>query len=166
MSQIDDNETLRLVACRSKKLNPAQQKYPAHEKEISLSEALEDWRQCLLGAEVLVYTDNSALRFLQHIPRPAARKVRWLEKLQQFTTSKTIVHIPCNQNTAADALPRNQEFKEAALTTPKIFLAELFLGRKAFSKQLSSLATILSVATEPVAPKTIFCWPTESLTRR
>ena len=75
---------------------------------LSLIEALEVWRHYLLGAEVKVYTDNSALKYLQHNPKPVARQVRWLEKLQQFTNLQ-IVHIPGKANTAADALSRHPE---------------------------------------------------------
>ena len=65
LSQEDDEGRLRLarIACRSKKLSPPQTRYTVHEKEmLSLIEALEVWRHYLLGAEVKVYTDNSALK--------------------------------------------------------------------------------------------------------
>ena len=105
LSQTDSAGQLRLVSCMSRKLNPAEKNYPVHEKEmLALVNALEHWRHYLLGAQVQVRTDNSALRYLQKTPRPSARQIRWLEKLQQYTME--IVHIPGRDNAAADALSR------------------------------------------------------------
>ena len=65
------------MTCRSRKLNPAELNYPVHEKEmLSLIDALGHWRHYLLGAKVLVLTDNSALRhFLTNI-KPNPRQIR------------------------------------------------------------------------------------------
>ena len=65
---------------------------------------MEEWRHYLLGVTVLVYTDNSALSYLQKNPKPSPRQVRWLEKLQQYALE--ISHIPGRSNVAADALSR------------------------------------------------------------
>ena len=105
LSQLDADGLPRLVACRYRKLNQAQKNYPMHEKEemFALVDALDDWRHYLLGAEIHIFTDNSALRYLQNTSRPSARQVRWLEKLQLYSTLK-ISHIPEKTNRAADAL--------------------------------------------------------------
>ena len=96
---------LRLVACRSRKLSSAEKNYPVHEKEmLALVDTLEAWRHYLLGVAVLVYTDNSALSYLQKSPEPSPRQVRWLEKMQQYDLM--ISHIPGRSNVAADALSR------------------------------------------------------------
>ena len=58
----------------------------------------------MLGVAVLVYTDNSALSYLQKNPKPSPRQVRWLEKLQRYDLK--ITHIPGRSNVAADALSR------------------------------------------------------------
>ena len=106
LSQHDAESLLRLVACRSRKLNDAEKKYPVHEKEmLALADTLKAWRHYLLGAEVMVYTDNSALRYLQTNKNPNQRQVRWLELLQQYRL--TLTHISGASNTAADALSRN-----------------------------------------------------------
>ena len=98
---------LRLVACRSRKLSSAEKNYPEHEKEmLALVDTLEEWRHYLLGVAVLVYTDNSALSYLQKNPKPSPRQVRWLEKLQRYDLK--ISHIPGRSNVAADALSRYQ----------------------------------------------------------
>ena len=89
LSQHEENGDIRLVTCRSRKLSPAEKNYPVHEKEmLALVDSLEAWRHYLLGAEVHVYTDNSALRYLQKNPRPAPRQIRWLEKLQAYNLNE------------------------------------------------------------------------------
>ena len=61
LSQNDEGGVWRLVACRSRKLSPAEKNYPVHEKEmLALVDTLEEWRHYLLGVAVLVYTVNSA----------------------------------------------------------------------------------------------------------
>ena len=69
---------------------------------LALVDTLEEWRHYLLGVAVLVYTDNSALSYLQKNPKPSPRKVRCLEKLQRYDLN--ISHIPGRSNVAADAL--------------------------------------------------------------
>jgi hypothetical protein len=106
LSQKGEDGSMRLVACRSRKLSQAERNYPVHEKEmLALVDTLEEWRHYLLGAEVAEFTDNSALSYLQKNPRPSPRQVRWLEKLQRYTLKVT--HIPGRHNVAADALSRN-----------------------------------------------------------
>ena len=113
LSQTDADGVPRLVACRSRKLNKAQKNYPVHEKEmLALFDALEDWRHYLLGSEIHIFTDNSALRYLQNSARPSSRQIRWLEKLQMFEPLK-IAHITGKTNTAADALSRNPALMKA-----------------------------------------------------
>ena len=112
LSQLDEQGIPHLVACRSRKLKQAERNYPVHEKEmLALVDALEDWRHYLLGSEIHVFTDNSALRYLQNNARPSSRQVRWLERLQLYSPLR-IVHIPGTTNTAADALSRSPEFME------------------------------------------------------
>ena len=45
---------------------------------LALIDAMEDWRHYLLGSEIHIFTDNSALRYLQNSARPSTRQVRWL----------------------------------------------------------------------------------------
>ena len=114
---------VRLVACRSRKLNKAQKNYPVHEKEmLALIDALEDWRHYLLGSEIHIFTDNSALRYLQNSARPSTRQVRWLEKLQMFEPLK-IAHIPGKTNTAADEFSRSPALQDAVEIPPSSTLA-------------------------------------------
>ena len=73
---------------------------------LALVDTLEEWRHYLLGVTVLVYTDNSALSYLQKNPKPSPRQVRWFEKLQRYDLK--ISNIPGRSNVAADALSRYQ----------------------------------------------------------
>ena len=96
---------LRFVSSRSRKLSSAEKNYPVHEKEmLALVDTLEEWRHYLLGVAVLVYTDNSALSYLQKNSKPSPRQVRWLEKMQRYDLK--IYRIPGRSNVAADALSR------------------------------------------------------------
>ena len=89
----------RLVACGSRKINQAQKNYPVHEKEMfALVDALDDWRHYLFGAEIHIFTDNSAIRHLQNTASHSARQVRWLEKLQLYSPLK-IANIQGKTNT-------------------------------------------------------------------
>ena len=71
---------------------------------LALVDTMEEWRHYLLGVAVLVYTDNSALSYLQKNPKRSARQVRWLEKMQRYDLK--ISHLPGRSNVAADALSR------------------------------------------------------------
>ena len=76
-----------------------------HENEIlALVDTLEELRHYLLGVAVLVYTDNSALSYLQKNPKQSPRQVRWLEKMQRYDLK--ISHIPGRSNVTANALSR------------------------------------------------------------
>ena len=119
LSQLDAEVLPRLGACRSRKLNQEQSVYPVHETEmLALVDALDDWRHYMLGAEIHIFTDNSALRHLQNTARHSARQVWWLEKLQLYP-SLMIAQIPWKTNTAADALSRNPSLNEEVIEIGK-----------------------------------------------
>ena len=59
----------------------------------------------MLGVAVLVYTDNSALSYLQKNPKPSPRQVMGLEKLQRYDLK--ISHIPGMSNVEGDVLSRH-----------------------------------------------------------
>ena len=97
---------------------------------LALIDALEDWRHYLLGSEIHIFTDNSALRYLQNSALPSTRQVRWLEKMQMFEPLK-ISHIPGKTNTAADACSRYPALQDAVEITPELDL--YFLGNVTFT---------------------------------
>ena len=84
---------LRIGVCMSRKLNKHEVNYPVHEKEhLALVEATTKWRYYLHGLPVIVYTDSSALKYIQTISKTSPRQIRWLHRLQEFDLS--IHHIP------------------------------------------------------------------------
>ena len=71
LCQEDDEKRLRLVVCMSLKLNKHEVNYPVHENELlALVESTTKWRHYLHGLPVIVYTDSSALKYLQTMPKP------------------------------------------------------------------------------------------------
>ena len=53
------------VAFESRKMNPAEKNYAAHEKELlAIVHALKKWKVYLEGAKFQVQTDHQSLRFL------------------------------------------------------------------------------------------------------
>ena len=71
LCQEDDEKRLRLVVCMSRKLNKHEVNYPVHEKELlALVESTTKWRHYLHGLPVIVYTDSSALKYLQTMAKP------------------------------------------------------------------------------------------------
>ena len=72
LCQEDDEKRLRLVVCMSRKLNKHEVNYPVHEKElIALVESTIKGRHYLHGLPVIVYTDSSALKYLQTMAKPS-----------------------------------------------------------------------------------------------
>ena len=59
------------------------------------------------GLPVIVYTDSSALKYLQTMAKPSSRQIRWFHRLQEFDLS--IHHIPGKTNIVADILSRMHE---------------------------------------------------------
>ena len=94
---------MQLLTCTSRKLNPAEQNYPTHEREmLALVHAMKKWKHYLQGPKVLAYTDNVALRYWRTAQNLSPRQVRWLAFLGMFDLE--IAHIPGVTNTAADSM--------------------------------------------------------------
>jgi len=68
LSREDEEGNVRLIACRSKKTSSEEKNYIVQEKEMS---TLMEWRHYLLGADVRVSIDNSALTYLHKSPKPS-----------------------------------------------------------------------------------------------
>ncbi|KAJ8482182.1 hypothetical protein ONZ51_g5522 [Trametes cubensis] len=101
-------QTCRPAGLLSKKFTSAQRAYPTYEQEaLAILEGLMKWEDKLLGRHVHVVTDHKALEFLQGIPRPNSRQIRWYEFLARFQYD--ITYIPGKLNKVADCLSRYYE---------------------------------------------------------
>ena len=96
---------MRLVACMSQKLQPAECNYPAHEREmLGLVVALKHWSANLLGAQIKAYTDSTFVRYVKTCEINSSRQVIWVSLIETYNVE--FAHIPGTTNTAADALSR------------------------------------------------------------
>ena len=81
----------------SKNLSPAEENYTVTEKEfLSVVHAINKFRHYIMGYEVFVHTDHSAIIFLMNKPVTNARVTRWLLLLQEFNI--TIIDRPRRDN--------------------------------------------------------------------
>ena len=68
-----------------KTLNEAQRNYTTTEKELmAVVYALDKFRAYLLGAEIIIFTDHSSLKYLLTKKNAKARLIRWVRLLQEF----------------------------------------------------------------------------------
>jgi hypothetical protein len=114
LTQIQDGKE-RVIAYHSRKLNPAEVKYPVHERELlGVVEAARVWRHYLWGREFTIKTDNWANKYLNTQPRlDPRRQAKWMEFLQEYDF--VLEHIPGKQNVVADALSRRADYMLNAL---------------------------------------------------
>ena len=95
---------LRPIAFMSRKMQPAETRYPIREQELlAIVLALKQWFHLLRGPQqVHVHTDHKSLRYLKTCPRPLTpRQARWSEFLEEYNL--TLWYVPGLKNPAADA---------------------------------------------------------------
>ena len=74
-----------MVYYASKTLNEAQRNYTTTEKELlAVVYALDKFRAYLLGAEIIIFTDHSTLKYLLAKQNAKATLIRWVLLLQEF----------------------------------------------------------------------------------
>ncbi|XP_070035174.1 uncharacterized protein [Nicotiana tomentosiformis] len=79
------NKIFHLVYYASKTMNDAQVNYTMIEKElITIIFAMEKFCPYLMGTQVIVYTDHTALQYLMSKKDSKARLMRWVLLLQEF----------------------------------------------------------------------------------
>ena len=99
----------RVVAYESRKLNPAESRYPTHDQELlSVVHALKKWRHYLHGKRFTVITDSWATKYIQTKPDISRQQARWLDLIQEFDMD--IVHRPGKTIVVADALSRCPDY--------------------------------------------------------
>ncbi|GJP52822.1 hypothetical protein CLOM_g11910 [Closterium sp. NIES-68] len=79
----DFGEGLQPIAYESRKLNPTEQNYPVHDKELLAIVHAFKMRRCYLtGIDVIVRTDHKSLQFIRAQPTLNPRQIRWLDYLE------------------------------------------------------------------------------------
>ena len=74
-----------VVYYASKNLNRAQRNYTTTEKELlAVVYALDKFRSYLVGSDIIIFTDHSALKYLLTKQDAKARLIRWVLLLQEF----------------------------------------------------------------------------------
>ena len=109
-----------------KTLNEAQRNYTTTEKELlAVVYALEKFRAYLVGSDIVIFIDHSALKYLLTKKNAKARLIRWVLLLQEFNLQ--IKDKKWVENVVADHISRltiahntynppiNDEFPEESL---------------------------------------------------
>ena len=90
------------IAFYSRKLSPAQTRYTTTERELlAIVETLKEFRNILLGQEIVVYTDHKNLTYSTY---NSERVMRWRLVIEEF--GPKLEYIKGKKNDAADALSR------------------------------------------------------------
>ena len=104
LSQVVD-DTEKVVAYASKKLNIHQQRYSVTRRELlAVITFVNQFKHYLLGRKFLIRTDHSSLRWLYGFKDPQGQLARWLEFLSQYTFE--IKHREGAKHQNADSLSR------------------------------------------------------------
>ncbi|UYV63260.1 hypothetical protein LAZ67_2003567 [Cordylochernes scorpioides] len=125
------------IAFFSRKLDAAQRKYSAYDKELlAVYLAIKHFRHLLEGRQFPVYTDHKPLTyaFQQNLDKASPRQCRHLDFIGQFTTD--IRHIAGCENVPADFLSRVEPISHHQPYDPKS-LAEA----QAVDQELQALLT-------------------------
>ena len=74
-----------VVYYANKTLNKEQRNYTTTEKELlAIVYTLDRFREYLVGSDIIIFTDHSALKYLLTKQNAKARLIRWVLLLQEF----------------------------------------------------------------------------------
>jgi transposase InsO family protein len=111
----DQGNGLQPICYMSKKMLPAETRYPVHHKEmLAIICALKEWRHYLHGSKftVRIMTDHRSLVHMDTQPKLSERQARWMEFLSEF--DYVIEYQEGTKNVVADALSRRADHGTAA----------------------------------------------------
>ena len=92
----------RPIAFFSRKLTPAQTRYTVTERELlSIVEVLKEFRNILMGQQIIVHTDHENLTYKT---QNSDRVMRWRLYIEEY--SPDLQYVPGQNNVVADALSR------------------------------------------------------------
>lgn len=95
-----------IIEYASRKIQPAEKNYCTAEKEaLAVVWAVGKFRGHLEGRQFKLYTDNSALRWLNSVSGTKSKLMRWALLLAEFDFE--VIHVSGTSNQAADSLSRN-----------------------------------------------------------
>ena len=102
--QQDFGSGLQPICYESRKLNPAETRYSAYERELlGIVWAVGKWRHYLAHRHFTIQTDHDSLKHLPNQPATNRRMWKWVQVLQGYDCD--LVHIPGKHN-PADFLSR------------------------------------------------------------
>lgn len=106
--QQDQGHGLQPIAFLSKKMLPAETRYPVHEQELlAIITALGAWRHYLYGTKFVVRTDHKSLEHFKTQPLLSGRQSRWKDIIANFDFN--IEYVEGKTNVVADGLSRRAD---------------------------------------------------------
>lgn len=124
LEQIVDGK-IQPLAFVSKKLNEAEKKYSAYDRELlAIYKSLKYLKDLVLGRQLIIKTDHKPLIFMfkQKSDKASPRQARQMDFISQFTTE--IIYIKGAENIVADALSRIETINAPVLFNTEEIAAE------------------------------------------
>lgn len=108
----DQGRGLQPIAFLSKKMLPAETRYPVHEQELlAIIHSLSSWKHYLSGVKFTVMTDHHSLRYFKTQPLLSGRQSRWKDVIANYDFD--IEYIKGAANPVADGLSRRPDHSSA-----------------------------------------------------
>jgi hypothetical protein len=139
----DRGKGLQPIAFLSKKMLPAETRYPVHEQELlAIIHALSSWRHYLSGRKFKVMTDHKSLQHFKTQPMLSGRQSRWKDIIANFDFD--IEYIEGKTNAVADGLSRRSDHQHSSeLLISAVFTAAATVPISSAPLRLNALTTLL-----------------------
>ena len=134
------------IAFVSRKLKPSELNYSVYDKELlAVAYALDIWKHYLMGSEVVIKTDQQAIKHLFTQSNISDRHIKWAGFIQNF--HPMIQYQPGKANVVADALSRKPKVNEMSASPSCDF--DAILNHISASRITSFDAMPATYATDP-----------------